>query len=174
MDEDLLIRPETDKDLPEIYELIKTAFATARVADGDEQDFAVRLRRGPGYIPELALVVEHKGRLIGHIMLTRFQVNTPAGRLEALLLAPVSVLLEHRNQKVGSRLILEALKRATAMGHKAVFLVGDPAYYSRFGFEASARFGIKNADGIEDKYVMSKELVPGVLKNASGTIIAIH
>ena len=49
----------------DIYELVKTAFATAKVSEGDEQDFVEPLRRGGGYIPDLALVMEDRGRLSG-------------------------------------------------------------------------------------------------------------
>lgn len=40
-----IIRQETEQDHPAIYDLIRTAFETAKVSDGDEQDFAVNLRR---------------------------------------------------------------------------------------------------------------------------------
>ncbi len=167
---DINIRPETERDFEEIYRLIETAFKTAKVSDGDEQDFAVQLRNGQNYIPELALVAEYKGRLIGHIMLTKIQMQCLAGLFEALLLAPVSVLLEYRNQGIGSALINESTKRALEMGYAAVFLVGDPEYYKRFGFVETVQHGIKNVNGFEDKYVMVKELVPNTLKGKEGTI----
>ena len=63
------VRQEREAEFPAIYELIRTAFATAEVSDGDEQDFANRLRIHGNYIPELALVAECQGKLIGHIML---------------------------------------------------------------------------------------------------------
>ena len=59
------IRQETKEDLDEVYQLIKTAFETAKVKDGDEQDFAVKLREGKNFIPELSMVAETDGKLIG-------------------------------------------------------------------------------------------------------------
>lgn len=59
------VRQEREAEFPAIYELIRTAFATAEVSDGDEQDFANRLRIHGNYIPELALVAECQGKLIG-------------------------------------------------------------------------------------------------------------
>jgi putative acetyltransferase len=166
----MTIRPEQEKDLQEIYRLIQTAFETAKVSDGDEQDFAVTLRNSPAYIPGLALVAEQDGQLIGHIMLTRIYVNRPVGMFEALLLAPVSVLLEYRDQGVGSGLINESIRCAVAMGYKAVFLAGDPGYYTRFGFIPSVDFGIKNENGFEDKYILAKELIPNALYGIGGSI----
>jgi len=166
----MLIRPERRSEFPRLHELVKTAFATAKVSNGDEQNFVDRLRAGAGYIPELALVAEDEGALIGHIMLTRTFVSTAAGPRPVLLLAPIAVVVERRRQGLGARLIEEAFRRARALGHGAVALVGDPAYYSRFGFRPCADFGIANANGIADRYVMAFELAPGALADAAGSI----
>lgn len=165
------IRPETEKDYSEIYDLIKTAFETAKVKDGDEQDFAVKLRNGKGYIPELALVAEENNKLIGHIMLTKTYVKQPdRNEFEGLLLAPVSVLIEHRNKGVGSALIKEGFRIAKELGYKAAFLCGDPEYYHRFGFRPTTSFGIKHIHNIPEQYVMVCELETGSLDNVTGSI----
>jgi putative acetyltransferase len=164
------IRPERESEFPRLHELVKTAFATAKVSNGDEQNFVDRRRAGGDYIPELALVAEDEGELVGHIMLTRTFVSTAAGPRPALLLAPLCVVLERRRQGVGARLIEAALDRARKLGPGAVALVGDPAYYSRFGFRPCASFGIANANGIPDPYVMALELAPGALADAAGSI----
>jgi putative acetyltransferase len=165
------IRPERPSEFSEIYELIRTAFATARVSGGDEQNFVDRLRAGPDYIPELALVAEDQGGIIGHIMLTRTSVATTAsGARQVLLLGPVCVVLDRRDRGVGARLIGEALHRARELGHAAVVLVGNPAYYARFGFRSSTEFGVANANGIPSEFVMALELVPGALTDAAGSI----
>lgn len=166
----MIIRQEDKKDYKEIYDLIETAFTTAKVKDGDEQDFAVQLRNGEGYIPELGLVMEDEGRLIAHIMLTRTYITNEDRRYEVLLLAPVSVLLEYRDQGIGSMLVRESFERAKAMGYTSVFLCGDPAYYHRFGFKSTLEFGIKNGNGIPDQYVMCCELKEGALEGISGII----
>lgn len=165
----MIIRQETNKDYSEIYNLIKTAFETAEVKDGDEQDFAVQLRESENYIPELALIVEKEGKLIGHIMFTKLNIDTPNGYFEALLLAPIAILLEYRNQGVGSLLIREGLKLAKDMNYSAVFLCGDPAYYNRLGFKETSEFGVKNGCSIPDQYVMAYELKEGVLRSINGT-----
>ncbi len=109
IDNQMIIRQEKEQDYAEIYNLIKTAFETAKVKDGDEQDFAVKLRAGETYIPELALVREKGGKLIGHIMFTKLNIHTPDGIFEVLLLAPISVLPEYQNQRVGTLLIKKDL-----------------------------------------------------------------
>jgi putative acetyltransferase len=164
------IRPEKPSEFAAIYAFVKTAFATARRSDGDEQDFVDRLRARGGYIPELALVAEDEGRLIAHLMLTRLSVATTSGPRPALLLAPVSVAAERRNEGVGTRLVDEAVRRATKRGHAAVFVVGDPSYYGRFGFVPSVQFGIVNTSGIGEAYVMALPLAPGGLRDAAGVV----
>ena len=61
----MTIRKAAQEDHPSIYHLVRTAFATARVSDGTEQDFVLELRRRDTYRPELELVAEENGQLIG-------------------------------------------------------------------------------------------------------------
>ncbi|NPV91196.1 MAG: N-acetyltransferase [Firmicutes bacterium] len=166
----MIIRRETEEEYPLIYDLVKAAFQTARVSDGKEPDFVDHLRTSGDYIPELALVAEFENRLIGHVMFTRTFITSGGNRIETLLLAPVSVVLERRSLGVGSTLIREGFRRAVEMGYTSTVLVGDPAYYHRFGFRSSVDFGIRNTNGIPDQYVMAGELVPGALAGVSGEI----
>lgn len=164
------IRPERPEDFDTVYALIKTAFETADVSDGHEQDFAVLLRKSENYIPELALVAEEGKKIIGHIMLSRQPIDLNEKFLNALLLAPVCVALDFRKRKVASRLIDTALKKAKKMGFDVVFLVGNPDFYNRFGFDETVKKGIKNLNGLPDKYVLVKELKKKCLDGCQGTI----
>ncbi|HBH17893.1 MAG TPA: N-acetyltransferase [Cyanobacteria bacterium UBA9579] len=167
---DICIRQEKQSDFKEIYDLVKVAFQTAKVSNGKEQDFVNQLRNSGNYIPELALVAEDNHKLIGHIMLTKSYISTSNCKIETLLLAPISVVLEYRNKGVGTELINKSFEIARKMGYKSVILVGDPAYYSRFGFEKSVDLGIKNSNNIPEEYVLACELVPDALFEINGTI----
>jgi putative acetyltransferase len=166
----LKIRPEKPSEYRFIFDLVKAAFETAKVSNGDEQNYVDRLRSGDCYVPELALVAEEQGRVIGHVMFTKTYVLTGTERVEALLIAPLSVELAHRNRGVGSKLVTEGFKVAKQLGFNSVFVVGDPAYYSRFGFRSSARFHIKHVPEIPEPYVMAIELTPNALAGLSGTV----
>ena len=166
----MIIRKERPVEFPRIYNLVKTAFETAKVTNGKEQDFVNHLRDGSSYIPELALVAEENGELAGHIMLTKIYITTSKGKLETLLLAPISVGLEYRNNGIGAKLIHESFKLAKELGYTSVLLVGDPAYYRRFGFKPAISFGVKNLNGIPDENAMAYELIPGALHSINGTI----
>jgi len=183
----MIIRLEQQKDYDEIYQLVKTAFETALHADGDEQDFVLKLRAGEGYIPEFALVIEDNKKLIGHIMLTKTRITTKGQtetglcarseasppqnfKFEQLLLAPLAILKEYRNKGLGALLVNEALSRAKQAGYKAVFLCGDPAYYGRFGFTSVSNYQISYTMDIPSQFVLACELEKGWLKNIKGSI----
>jgi len=87
-----------------------------------------------------------------------------------LLLAPLSVVSDRRGRGIGEALVREALRRARDLGEETVVLVGDPAYYGRFGFRQSTELGIRNTNGIPDRYVQVLELVPGPLADKDTTI----
>ena len=67
----MIIRQEKPDEFKNIYDLVKTAFQTAKVANGKEQDYVDKLRASGNYIPKLALIAEVDEKLVGHIMLTR-------------------------------------------------------------------------------------------------------
>ncbi|OPX87938.1 MAG: Acetyltransferase (GNAT) family protein [Pelotomaculum sp. PtaB.Bin104] len=166
----IVIRQEKPNDFKAIYDLVKVAFQTAKVSNGKEQDFVNQLRSSGNYIPELALVAEVNHKLIGHIMLTKNYIKNSDCKTETLLLAPISVVLQYRNKGVGSKLINKSFALAKNMGYQCVVLVGDPAYYSRFGFVKSVDLGIRHLLDIPEEYVLACELVPGALDEISGTI----
>lgn len=168
----MIIRDERPEEFPAIHTLVETAFQTARVSDGTEQDFVDTLRAGQGYIPDLALVAEKNGALLGHIMLTETHVNTGRTRAKALLLAPLSVVLEERGKGIGARLVKKALQRAREKGYPAVFLVGDSAYYGQFGFQQAALYGVSYPGDVPEQYVLARELYPKALLGMRGTLDA--
>ena len=168
---DLHIRPEHPAEFAAIHALVHAAFLTAPHVEGDEAEFVDRQRAGPGYLPELALVAVGHGELIGHILLNRVAIDTPAGQHPILLLAELAVAQSHRNRGVGAALVEAALSRARRHGHRAVVLVGDPAYYARFGFRPAHRSGLENRNGIEPEYVQVLTLHPAGLDSVAGSIL---
>lgn len=83
----MIIRTEQQTDYNSVYQVVKSAFKTAEQSDGNEQDLVNALRQSNAFIPELSLVAEIKGEIVGHIMFTRLQI----GEHTALALAPLSV-----------------------------------------------------------------------------------
>jgi predicted N-acetyltransferase YhbS len=166
----LIIKPEKSSEFQNIYNLVKVAFQTAKVSNGKEQDYVEKLRSNGNYIPQLALAAEEDGKIVGHIMLTKNYVTTTGLKFEALLVAPLCVELEYRGRGIGSKLVEESFDIAKKLGYKAVFVVGDPAYYGRFGFKSSALFGIRHVPAIPDQYVMVRELCTDALSGVTGMV----
>lgn len=167
-----IIRPESPEDYLQIHELIDTAFKTANISNGDEADYADTLRDESVYINQLALVAEtDEKKLIGHVMITKIHIETKAdGNVPVLLVEPLSVLMEYRGCKVGASLLMKGLEEAKELEYKAVFLYGEPEYYTRFGFLPAVDFGITHSTKIPDRNVLCYELYEDALKEVEGVL----
>lgn len=166
----LQIRQATIGDYRTVYKLVRQAFAQSKISDGQEQDWIIAQRSTACYVPELELVAERDGQIVGHVLLTERKVITPDGYHTALYLSPLCVKPDCRKLGIGSALVTEAFARAANLGYQATFLVGDPKYYSRFGFRPVTQFGIQNCSQIPDVYVQAMELKPGALGEMQGEL----
>jgi predicted N-acetyltransferase YhbS len=126
----IAIFPEGPEHGPEIEHLLDLSFGPDR-----GRKVSYRYRRGVGPVRELCLVASEGGRLVGAI---RHWPVRLGGR-PALLLGPLAIDPDRRGQGIGGALIRASLARANAMGHRLVFLVGDPAYYAQHGFAVAPR-----------------------------------
>ncbi len=165
------IRPEQPADYPTIFHLVEWAFRDLAFSDQNEQYLVDRLRHTPGYVPELALVAEHQGAIVGHILLTEVVLRTTKGDITLLTLAPVSVSPPYQKQGFGSQLIEAAHRQARAMGYPAVALIGHPAYYPRFGYQPAAKYGITLPFDVPEEAAMVLELYPGSLSGIAGHLL---
>jgi predicted N-acetyltransferase YhbS len=163
---DILIRQEQKEDIDSVYRVVKSAFETMEQASGDEQDLVNRLRKSEAFIPELSLVAECDGKIIGHILFTKMKI----GDHPSLALAPVAVLPEYQNQGVGGKLIVEGHHIARELGYGSVIVVGHPAYYPRFGYKLASQWKITAPVEVPDEAFMVLELIEGGLKDVSGVI----
>jgi putative acetyltransferase len=132
------VRPETPADAGPIEAVNVAAFG----GRPNEAALVGAIRASPGFVADLSLVAEADGAVIGHVMLSGLELRDGDARHPALVLAPLAVAPRWQRCGVGSALVRHALAAAQAAGHRAVVLLGAPAYYRRFGFEPSAAQGI--------------------------------
>lgn len=132
------IRQEQLNDYEAVYKVVQAAFANAEHADGNEQDLVAALRKSAAYIPELSLVAEEQGKIIGHIMFTKAFVGSAA----VLALAPLSVLPEYQRQGAGSALVEAGHEVARRLGYGYSVVLGSEKYYPRFGYVPAESFKI--------------------------------
>jgi putative acetyltransferase len=126
------IRPEVLDDSAAIRAVLLTSFPASA-----EADLVDRLRKDGDIV--MSLVSEAAGGVTGHALFSRMAAPFPA-----LGLGPVAVLPQWRGRGIAARLIEEGLARARREDWVAVFVLGDPAYYGRFGFEAALAAGFQS------------------------------
>jgi|CZCA01.1.fsa_nt_gi predicted N-acetyltransferase YhbS len=167
----IIIRQETEKDYKLSETVVEKAFKNAEHTDHKEHLLVAKLRKGGAFIPELSLVAELDGEIVGHIMLTKLLIENEGSKYDSLALAPVSVVPEHQNKGIGSALISESLKIAKEIGFKSVIVLGHDKYYPRFGFKPASTWGIKAPFDVPDEFFMALELGDGALEDISGTVV---
>ncbi len=126
------IREESPSDVAAIHALTAAAFLNAPHTDHTEQ-FIVDALRNSGVL-SVSLVAEQAGVIVGHVAVSPVTVSD--GTLAWYGLGPISVISELQGQGIGSLLMKEAMRRLLENGAAGCVLLGDPAYYSRFGFKA--------------------------------------
>jgi putative acetyltransferase len=134
----MLIRREHPDDVDAIRTVTARAFDGMPYSSGSEAHLVDALRSDRGWIPALSLVAEVDCAVVGHIVCTRATVSGGS----ALGLGPLSVDPAWQRRGVGSALMHAVLGAADALGEPVVVLLGNPAYYHRFGFKLASEYGI--------------------------------
>jgi predicted N-acetyltransferase YhbS len=168
----IIIRQETPDETQWVVELTERAFKTLPLSEGKEGMLVNELRKSNNFIPELSLVAELDGKVVGHILFTPIIIDNGEQQFQSLVLAPVSVLPEFHNKGIGSQLILAGHQKAKELGYQSVILVGHPEYYPRFGYRPCVTWNIKSPiDLPSDDVFMALELTEGALNGVSGTVV---
>ncbi|WP_242222921.1 GNAT family N-acetyltransferase [Shinella zoogloeoides] len=149
----MIVRPEREGDIDAIRMLTETAFRTAPHADGTEHLIIDRLRAAG--VLTLSLVAEADGTIVGHVAFS--PVSLSDGSRGWYGLGPISVDPSRQGEGIGGKLIGEGLERLKALGATGCVLLGDPAYYSRFGFKPDPRLTL---DGVPPEYFMRVAFSP--------------
>jgi predicted N-acetyltransferase YhbS len=156
------IRKERPPDAAAREALLDQAFGKRRWRKSSQ-----RLRDGRTPAEGLAFVATDGSRIIGTARLWTLACATGE---QILLLGPVAVAADCRNQGVGAALVRRAIAAAGRLGHRAIVLVGDATYYSRFGFSAEKSAGLRMPGPFERHRLLALELVPGALDGARGLL----
>lgn len=152
-----------------VYEIFKNTNYSNGVV---EKALVKEIREKHYYIPELDLVCEEEGEIIGHIMLSKFPISKKHEN-EILLLSPVSVAMNKQRQGVGTFMLEKGIELAAKMDYKGIVVEGDYRYYRRFGFRTSTEFGIyaspKNLPPAEENLMML-ELYEKAIEKIKGEV----
>ena len=117
----------------------------------------------------ISLVAVVRGEIVAHVLFSPVELDPPAAGLQAEGLAPVGVLPSHQRRGIGSRLIRDGLGLCAEAGYDVVVVLGDPAFYSAFGFVTAGDHGLRSEYTAGDHFMVT-ELKPGALRDVQGTV----
>ena len=158
----MLIRTEQAMDFSKIHTINRVAFDSAT-----EADVVDVLRSGAENV--ISLVAEEDGEIVGHIMFSPVQL-TGAADVRAMALAPMAVTPQRQRAGIGSALVRAGIEECQRRGIDAVFVVGHPTYYPRFGFKPASSVGFACEFDVPDEAFLVVELVAGVLDGKTATV----
>lgn len=168
---EIKLRQETEQDHKSVFQVIQKAFENEEYSDHKEQFLVERLRKSNTFIPELSIVAEVDNKIVGHILLTKLEIENDINTYESLALAPVSVLPEFQGKGVGSKLILHSHEVAKELGYKSIILLGHEKYYPRFGYELTNKYGIEMPFDVPAENCMVAVLAKNGLSGVRGKVI---
>ena len=150
----MIIRETLPADFDDISRCILSAF------QNDSEVALVRQLRADNDVV-IELVAEEAGSILGHVVVSHLSLN-PNISLQCGGVAPLSVLPRHQSAGIGSRLMKAVIERSRSAELDALFLLGDPGYYQRFGF------GMTDiSSDYPSEFFQAFELTPQCLNNVS-------
>lgn len=151
----ITIRVVRHSDLPSIVAVHESAFETPA-----EAKLVQLLHQNGAAVISLVAAVEEE--ILGHILFSPVSFS-------GLGLAPVAVRPKYQGQRVGSQLIDRGLAACRSERYRYVCVLGEPGYYSRFGFKAAHEFGLRNEYSVKDEFMVQELVFKGL--PASGSLI---
>lgn len=181
MRDDIIIRPETQKDYKDIISLVLRSFQEGTdYSDGTDIIALIEeIRVSKYYIPELSFVAEIDGKIVGHFLFSRFPLSKTAQgehveRDDIVMLAPVSVHADYFHKHVGATMLTLGIQKVKEAGYKGITVEGNYNFYNRVGFKTSAEYGIYPTSGFpmeEPRCMMCQETYEGSLKDIQGYVV---
>jgi len=170
---DYTIRNERPEEYRQVEELTREAFWNVYRPGCLEHYVLHTLRDDPAFVPELSLVLEKDGQIIGHVMYMRAHIETKEGAVIPMMtFGPISIAPDLQRQGYGKLLLDESLKRAKEMGAGVICMEGNINFYGKSGFVVASTRGIHYNDEPwqeELSFFLLKELEDGFLDGVEGT-----
>lgn len=158
----IIYRLEAPGDIAAIQAVNQAAFPT------DAEARLVDALRASGRLL-ISLVAVDAGQIVGHIAFSPVRLSADPGAGEGLGLAPLAVVPAHQRRGIGSRLVREGLAACAGAGFAFVVVLGDPGYYSRFGFARARDHSLDNEYGVDEEF-MVLALQPSGIPSTPGVV----
>ena len=167
MNEKPILRNETTADRATVRVVHERAFARK-----DEADLVQQLHQEgvilASWVAEIGGIAEIGGQIVASIVFSRIFVKSGENSFPAVALAPLAVLPQHQRKGIGAMLVVHGLDRLQRAGESIVLVLGDPGYYSRFGFSAEKAEAIVSP--FPPAHFMALDLHPGALQGVRGRV----
>ena len=161
---EIIVRSETPEDIRAIDVVHLSAF------EGEsEAQLLSTLRGGSDFDPNLSLVAELNGRIVGHVLLSKVSLEREAWKTEVLALGPMAVVPSQSHRGIGVELINAAVTKAREYGTGMIVVAGHPDYYTHCGFVPATDCGLTSNLSLPDDALTVMELVEGSAKGG-GTV----
>lgn len=165
----MTIRLEQPKDYREVENLTREAFWNVYRPGCTEHYVLNQYRTNPDFIPELDLVMEEDGKIIGHVMFSKAELSLDDGtRKQSWTFGPISIHPDYKRKGYGLKLLNYALDKARELGVGFLCMEGNILFYRHAGFDLASKYGIHyhaEPKDAEVPYFLAQEIIPGWLEN---------
>jgi len=165
MPDDTSFRDELPMDAPAIDTIVASAFGRRH-----EANIVAQVRTDPALV--LSMVATRRGTVVAHVLFSRVVVAPPSA--SAIALGPVSVAPQLQSSGIGTRLIDAAIARVSRAEFDLLFVLGNPRYYGRFGFEPAAPYGYHYGSRDYDRAFQVRAIGTAPIAPAYDAWVAYH
>ena len=159
------IRSIQSADKEAVDQLIYQSFSQSEHGYGNEVELVHAIRRSPNYRSTLELVAIQDQHIVGYGLLSEATIEQTLG----VVLAPLAVLPNYQKQGIGQSLLTELEQRARKNHYAFLSILGDPHYYTTFGYFPASQFSISAPFEVPEEAFMIKKLQTSPLP--TGTLI---
>lgn len=166
------IREENPDDFEKVENLTRDAFW--KVDHKCTEHYVLHCyRKDSGFVPELSLVMENQGEIIGHVMYAWWHIDSDDGRkIRMMTFGPISICPGYQCKGFGTKLLNHSMEIAKKMGAGCLLIRGDIKFFGKCGFIPAIERGIRYAKDPEATDLLCKELDEGFLDGITGTYSA--
>lgn len=163
----ITIRNETETDYRAVEELTREAFWNLNFPGCSEHYLIHVLRSHADFIPELDLVAETDGKIVGSIIYSKSKLTDEKGNEKDILtFGPLSVSPEYQRKGIGKALIEHSFIKAAELGYDTVVIFGSPSNYISRGFKSCKKYNV-SLSGYFPMAMLVKELKENALDGRS-------
>ena len=167
----VIIRKEEERDRRLVEEVIRNAFWNRFEPGATEHFLAHHLRDSADFIPELNLVAETEGRVVGSIMYTTSEIKLDEhNTIPTITFGPLAVDPDYQSRGIGMKLVERSVDIASDMGFNSILIFGDPRYYSKVGFRCAEKYNIRTETGKFAVCLLARPLQEGALSGVQDGI----